>query len=189
MVIMKFRFICISLLLLAAGCGTTPQQGASPTQEGQTNGQVKVQQTIPPKPKITNPQEVAAHLEAIAARIPRVRKARCVVFGNTAVVGIDVDPHLDRSHIGTVKYSVAEALRKDPYGAHAVVTADMDLNQRLRNIRDDIINGRPISGFANQMSEIIGRIMPQLPQDITPGSHPTDTDHSQDAKQVPQGNL
>ncbi|MNR16903.1 Sporulation lipoprotein [compost metagenome] len=65
-----------------------------------------------------------------------------------------------------MKYSVAEALKKDPYGVNAIVTADMDLDQRLRNIRDNIQAGRPIQGFAEQMADIVGRVMPQLPRDI-----------------------
>lgn len=74
---------------------------------------------------------------------------------------------MDRSKIGTIKYSVAEALRKDPYGANAIVTADMDLDQRLRNIRDKSRQGLVVKGFAEEMADIIGRIMPQLPEDLT----------------------
>jgi YhcN/YlaJ family sporulation lipoprotein len=182
---MKSLVIAVFIALLAAGCGKTSNQGAAPAPNAGSDRQLKAQQTIPPKPNITNPQEVAAHLESIAERIPRVNDAHCVVFGNTAVVGINVDKNLDQATVGTVKYSVAEALRKDPYGIHAIVTADMDLDQRLREIRDEIINGRPIAGFAQEMADIIGRIMPQLPQDVRPAN--PSPDHPRD--QVPKGNL
>jgi YhcN/YlaJ family sporulation lipoprotein len=86
-------------------------------------------------------------------------------MGNTAVVGIDVDGRMERSRVGTIKYAVAEAFRKDPYGIDAIVTADMDLTNRIREIGADIRRGRPFSGFAEELSDIMGRIVPQLPRE------------------------
>ena len=171
--------------LQAAGCGKAPDQGATPGGNDAANPQVKVQQTLPAPQPNADPREVAAHLETIAESVPRVQAARCVVFGNTAIVGIDVDPALERAEVGTVKYSVAEALRKDPYGVHAFVTADMDLAGRIAEIRDDIRQGRPIAGFAEELADIIGRIVPQIPKDLTPqGNPPARTDHQQLDKQM-----
>ncbi len=154
--------LCISFL---GGCSQSPRNGAYSSQN-QNQNMVKVQQIAPPKQNLQEPAAVADRLEKLAASIPRVESAHCVVVGNTAVVGINVSPDLDRAKIGTVKYSVAEALRKDPDGVNAIVTADMDLDERLRDIRDNIRNGRPVTGFAEQMADIIGRVMPQLPRDI-----------------------
>jgi YhcN/YlaJ family sporulation lipoprotein len=160
------RWLLVTLFLsVFVGCNNVKRDGASPSPTGNNGSGVRVQQTAPQKLQITDPQAVADHLERLAMSVPQVQNAHCVVFGNTAVVGIDVKQDMDRSKIGTVKYSVAEALRKDPYGANAIVTADMDLDQRLREIRDNIRNGRPIAGFAEQMADIIGRIMPQLPSE------------------------
>ena len=75
---------------------------------------------------------------------------------------------MERSRVGTIKYSVAEAFRKDPYGINAVVTADIDLAQRLNEIGDDIRLGRPAAGFAEEMADIMGRIVPQVPRDVKP---------------------
>ncbi|WP_019909287.1 YhcN/YlaJ family sporulation lipoprotein [Paenibacillus sp. HW567] len=108
------------------------------------------------------------HFEQLAKRVPGVNGAHCVVMNNMAVVGIDVDGSLTRSRVGTIKYSVAEAIRKDPRGVRALVTADMDLNSRLAEMGRHISEGRPISGFAAEMADIIGRIIPQLPKDVRP---------------------
>ncbi len=108
------------------------------------------------------------HLEELVKRVPGVKGAHCVVMGKTAVVGIDVDAGLERARVGSIKYTVAEALRKDPQGAGAVVTADIDLNQRIAEIGQKISNGNPISGFATELADIIGRIIPQLPGDTAP---------------------
>nr|WP_233516705.1 YhcN/YlaJ family sporulation lipoprotein [Paenibacillus curdlanolyticus] len=154
------------ICLLVAGCGTVARNETSPSP--QNNNRVKAQQTEPRAKQISDPKQVQVHLEELAKGIHGVKNAHCVIAGNLAVVGIDVDSTLDRARIGTIKYSVAEAFRKDPYGIDAVVTADMDLSQRLREIGADIRRGRPFAGFAEEMSDIIGRIVPQMPRDTIP---------------------
>ncbi|GFN30374.1 YhcN/YlaJ family sporulation lipoprotein [Paenibacillus xylaniclasticus] len=167
---MRSFFNCLAsitiLSLLIAGCGTVARNETSPSP--QNNARIKAQQTAPRAKAITDPRQVELHLESLAKGIPGVKNAHCVIAGNIAVVGIDVDSKLDRSRIGTIKYSVAEAFRKDPYGVDAIVTADIDLAQRLREIGADIRRGRPVQGFAEEMSDIIGRIVPQMPRDTIP---------------------
>ncbi|MBY0012711.1 YhcN/YlaJ family sporulation lipoprotein [Paenibacillus typhae] len=108
------------------------------------------------------------HFEQLALRVPGVNGAHCVVMNNLAVVGIDVDGSLERSRVGSIKYSVAEAIRKDPRGVKALVTADIDLSGRLDDMSRHMSQGNPVSGFASEMADIIGRIIPQLPEDTKP---------------------
>lgn len=129
------------------------------------NKQVRAQQTVPERNGNADNADVTDRLTRLAKSVPDVKNANCVVFGNTAIVGIDVGGNLERARVGTVKYSVAEALRKDPYGVNAVVTADMDLYNRLQEIGADIRAGRPLAGFAEELADIVGRIIPQLPRD------------------------
>ena len=164
---------CLILGLFAlavAGCGRqtdNDQTGqTSPPPEAAEHGAQAQDAREIRKLDIDDPAAVARHLEELAKSVPGVKDARCVVFGNTAVVGIDVDETLDRSRVGTLKYSVAEAFRKDPYGIDAYVTADMDLNARIREIRADIEAGHPVAGFVEELTDIIGRIMPQMPRDL-----------------------
>lgn len=155
--------LLLGMAVSAAGCGKQTNQNA--------NG-VRTQSVQDNRIKNANPNEVAEHLERLATGVPGVKGADCVVFGKYAVVGIDVDEKMERSEVGTLKYAVAEAFRKDPYGIDAVVTADMDIRQRLREIGTDIRNGRPIAGFAEEMSDIIGRVIPQIPRNIIPPKQP-----------------
>ncbi|WP_081756627.1 YhcN/YlaJ family sporulation lipoprotein [Gorillibacterium massiliense] len=104
------------------------------------------------------------HLVDIALSVPQVKGASCLRLGNLALVGIDVPGNLDRSRVDTIKYTVAEALKKDPQGAGAIVTADVDLAQRIREISDQVKAGHPLAGFANELGDILGRLIPQLPQ-------------------------
>ncbi len=164
--------LAVSLCLLMAGCGSGSRNNISPSPHN--NNGMTTQQTHPRTLAEVDNNQVAAHLEALAQSVPGVNKAHCVIMGNKAVVGIDVDEHLERSRVGTIKYSVAEAFRKDPYGIDAIVTADMDLSGRLKEIGADIRRGRPIAGFAEEMADIIGRIVPQVPRD-TPPAEDVDT--------------
>ncbi|MFD2612780.1 YhcN/YlaJ family sporulation lipoprotein [Paenibacillus gansuensis] len=169
---MKTMCAVVIILSILAGCNKSSQNGAAPA-PSHDKYYVKTEQTIPGRPVINDSKSVSAHLESLARSVPNVKGANCVVIGNTAIVGLDIDGKLDRSRVGTIKYAVAEALRKDPYGKYAIVTADMDIAQRIREIRQDIGNGHPVQGFANELTDIIGRIMPQLPRDVnTPDNGP-----------------
>ncbi|WP_159883900.1 YhcN/YlaJ family sporulation lipoprotein [Paenibacillus puerhi] len=163
------KFVSVLLLLSAilSGCAST-QRGAAPSEAPNTDRQVRVRQTAPQKKEIQDQGAVAQRLEQIATSVPNVESANCVVFGNTAIVGINVPQGMDRAKVGTVKLSVAEALKKDPYGVDAYVTADMDLGERLRKVRDQLQSGRGLNGLAEEMAAIIGRIIPQMPRDVSP---------------------
>lgn len=118
------------------------------------------------KPAVPNAQKTSHRLVKLATGIPGVKNATAVVFGKYTLVGIDVDPSLDRSRVGTIKYSVAQALKKDPQGVNALVTADPDLNHRLRRIHQQIMKGKPLSGITDELADIAGRIAPQPSKNV-----------------------
>lgn len=184
---MRYVMLLVLVISTLAGCGYLQQKNGVTSPQDNQNQQVRVKQTAPIPQKNVNSTQVADRLEQLAVSIPQVKSATCVVIGNTAVVGIDVAGDLERSRVGTIKYSVAEALRKDPYGANAIVTADMDIASRLREMRQDIRNGRPVAGFAEEMADIIGRIVPQLPQNIQPLNNPPA--RSEDRKKLNKDHL
>jgi len=164
-------------LMLAAAIVCMPGCASKESTPSPGDGQVHVQNNAPGAAVIdrSNAAEVASHLEALARSVHGVKGANCVVFGKYAIVGIDVDAKMERSRVGTVKYAVAEAFRKDPYGIDALVTADIDMAQRLREIRTDAVKGRPVAGFAEELADIVGRLIPQVPRDIIPPRAPENT--------------
>lgn len=157
----------ITLFIAFAGvfgaCSGGDQTVPEANQADQTY-EVRVQQSAPNTDEGRS-QATEDRLEQLAEGIREVKHANCVIMGNTAIVGIDVGGDIERSRVGTIKYAVAEALRKDPVGINAIVTADMDLNHRLQEIREEMSNGRPLQGIAEELADIIGRIVPQLPRD------------------------
>ncbi|SET86457.1 sporulation lipoprotein, YhcN/YlaJ family [Salinibacillus kushneri] len=108
--------------------------------------------------------EMAEHLADIAADVPGVNSATAVAVGPYSVVGIDVDKELDRSRVGTIKYSVSEALKQDIHGNNTMVTADGDVTERIRRLANKVRQGHPEDAIMDELSSIVGRYMPEVPQ-------------------------
>lgn len=185
-------WLCLGMtILLLTSCGTNSRT-ASPSPNNQSNTGLRAQSSTGDNQNIltkgTMPAEQRqVYLEELAARVPGVNGAHCVVMGKTAIVGIDVDAKLERARVGSIKYTVAEALRKDPQGAGAIVTADIDLNQRLMEIGDKIRSGHPVSGFATELADMMGRIVPQLPSDTVPRTQNPSLDQSNNRMNMAPG--
>ena len=161
----------LTLIFLAAvwllGCqpaNKPPANESAPSPN--TTQKIRVDQTAPESRRTDRNQAVAERMVRIATSIPQVKSATAVVAGRYTIVGIDVDPTLDRGRVGTLKYSVAQALHEDPQGKNALVTADVDLVQRLRELADDMRAGRPAAGIAEELAEIAARIMPQPSKEV-----------------------
>jgi len=151
----------ISFVLLLTACN-----GQNNANNADEDHKVKVQNSAIEDVDRQSGQEISRHLVSLTTHIPNVDDAAAVVVGRYAIVGIDVKDKMERSEVDTVKYTVAEALKKDPHGARAVVVADPDITARLREISEDIQNGQPIQGIMNELSDITGRIMPEVPADM-----------------------
>ncbi len=162
----KWVLATLTAALILTGCGNGADNNRPQAETPGNN--VQAQQYDPGKKLIEDPKAVELHLEELAASVDGVEAAHCVVIGNTAIVGLDVGGEVERSRVGTIKYAVAEAFRNDPYGIDAFVTADLDMSNRLAEIREDIVKGRPVAGFAEELADIIGRLIPQLPRYLSP---------------------
>ncbi|MBY0088566.1 YhcN/YlaJ family sporulation lipoprotein [Brevibacillus sp. M2.1A] len=170
MPVKRIMIYCLgfSLLLTACMSGNKPPANQAAQQPKHANHTQRVQQTAPEPAYNQSSQATADRLAQLATRVKRVHSATAVVLGKYAVVGITVDPNLDRPEVGVIKYTVAEALKEDPQGANAVVTADPAIVQRLREMRDDIRRGHPVAGITEELADIVGRIIPQLPRSVQP---------------------
>lgn len=161
----------LPLLALSLLFGCAQKEDASLDKNEQTTGEARykaqVNNSVPTDRNNLSLGEAGRRLAATAQTMPGVNDAAAVAWGRYAIVGIDVDANLDRSEVGSIKYTVAEALRHQPYGAEAVVVADPDLYARLKEIGQDIENGRPLQGLANELADIAGRAMPEVPGDLT----------------------
>ncbi|MFZ3580485.1 YhcN/YlaJ family sporulation lipoprotein [Virgibacillus sp. DJP39] len=148
---------------IITGCQSNNEDVSMPDEQNNNNRFLQVEDSDPAEKQSLNNSEIADRLASIASGVGNVNDASAVVAGPYAVVGIDVDKDLDRSRVGTIKFTVLEALQHDPYGKTAVVVADGDIMQRLRNMGDKIGQGYPAHGVVDELSAIIGRYMPDFP--------------------------
>lgn len=114
------------------------------------------------KDTMTN-TDIASHLATIASEVPNVHDAAAIIAGPYAVVGIDIDENTERERVGTIKYTVTEALQHDPYGRTAVVIADGDIMTRIREMSNDLNGGHPVQGIVEELANIVSRYMPTVP--------------------------
>lgn len=162
---MRKAIIILASCLLISACGSQDDTTSRANQNDEPQKLSVKNSTIPSVDRETG-QEVSKHLVNLATSIPSVNDATAVVIGRYAIVGIDVNEDIDRSQVGSIKYTVAESLKNDPHGARAVVIADPDMTARLREIQDDIQQGAPLQGIVNELADISGRLMPEVPADI-----------------------
>ncbi|WP_066369721.1 YhcN/YlaJ family sporulation lipoprotein [Neobacillus fumarioli] len=171
---MKKIITAVTICLVLAGCNTKNQN------QLMKNEHQSVKNSSIHNVDRKTGQEISKRLVSLATSIPNVNDATAVVLGRYAIVGIDVNSKLDRSQVGSIKYSVAESLKKDPYGANAVVVADPDTTERLKEIQADINHGRPIRGIMEELADVAGRLMPEVPGDLitpNPQNAPEKQDH------------
>jgi YhcN/YlaJ family sporulation lipoprotein len=153
-------FTCLFLILAACNNNTNNAQN------NEKQSLVNVKNSNIEEVDRQTGQEISKRLVELATSIPNVHDATAVVIGRYAIVGIDVNSKIERSQVGSIKYSVAESLKEDPHGARAIVVADADTNQRLKEISADIEKGRPIQGIMEELADVAGRLMPEIPGDM-----------------------
>ncbi len=177
------KLLLTTALLFTAAC--QQQSGEeSLLQERQGETELKyVTDSDPVERKNLTSQQAARHLAKIAVEVPDVHDATAIVLGNYVAVGIDVDKDLDRSRVGVIKYSVAEALKHDPYGKQAAVIADADGVERLRGLGRKIAEGHPVEGVTDELSQIVARYMPEGPINEKPQTNTNEETIPKDKKE------
>lgn len=184
---MKIRLALFLSLLFLSGCGFNNGNNSQ-----DNNNKVSVNNSTIQNVDRKTGQQISKHLVNLATGIKGVNDATAVVLGKYAIVGIDVNSNIDRSQVGSIKYAVSEGLKDDPNGANAMVVADPDMTARLREISEDIQKGEPIQGIINELADISGRLMPEIPADIIDPNTKSQTDkpknkqNSNDNRQLEQ---
>lgn len=179
--IMKYFHVLLSLFIVLnlTGCGAQNNAQSSQNEKG-TPHSVNVKNSTISEQEVLTGQETSKHLATLASDNRRVNDATAVVLGDYCIVGIDIDEDVERSEVGSIKYAVAESLKHDPYGANAVIIADPDLYARLKEVKEDVENGHPIKGILNELADISGRMMPEVPGDIIEPNKSEETEESKE---------
>ena len=111
-----------------------------------------------------NMNNVSKKAKQIAEKIERldnIDEAYVLISGNTAIVGVDMENNVEGQVTNELKNKIEQIVKDSAANIKNVsITADPDLLTRIQNMAEDIMNGRPITGFAEQFEEILRRIAP-----------------------------
>jgi YhcN/YlaJ family sporulation lipoprotein len=101
------------------------------------------------------------NLESTIEGINGVRNATIVITGNTAYVGITLDNNTTDAN--NIKSNVSQQIKSSNRNISTVyVSTDAGFMNRLRNVGNGIRAGRPISGFTNELNNMVERITPNM---------------------------
>lgn len=149
--------LLVALLILLFSMGCSPQKRP---ELGQGNPPAPTA-PAPSRPMPTDPNQasrVAERLAGEARKVQGVDSASVVVTGSTAMVGVNLKPGADAA---AVKSEVARVVSgADNRVKNVLVSTDPELNQRLVRISKGITEGRPVSSFSDEISELLKRLSP-----------------------------
>ncbi|GAB4263055.1 YhcN/YlaJ family sporulation lipoprotein [Thermincola ferriacetica] len=114
--------------------------------------------TAPKTPEET--RDAVNDLETKADTVPGVKKAYVVVVGNVALVGLNIQGAKQEKGTDTIKAKVTRVVEADRRIVKAYVTADPDMLARIREISAGVRQGKPITEFLDEISEMINRLAP-----------------------------
>ncbi|MBZ2173725.1 YhcN/YlaJ family sporulation lipoprotein [Schnuerera sp. xch1] len=90
-----------------------------------------------------------------------INNASVLINNDTAIVGVDMENDAEGEVTTDLKQQIERIVKNEDDDIDNVnITADPDLFTRISNMAEDIGNGRPVSGFADQFQEILRRITP-----------------------------
>lgn len=102
-------------------------------------------------------EDIANRVEALK----EVSNASVIVTENNAYVGAVLKDGGDKDIPNDLKERVADAVRgADPSVDQVYVSANPDFVQRMKGYANDIENGKPVAGFAEEFRELVTRIFP-----------------------------
>ncbi|SIR27770.1 sporulation lipoprotein, YhcN/YlaJ family [Peribacillus simplex] len=102
-------------------------------------------------------EDVSNRVEALK----EVSNASVIVTENNAYVGAVLKDGGDKDISNDLKERVADAVRgADPSVDQVYVSTNPDFVQRMKGYANDIENGKPVAGFAEEFRELVTRIFP-----------------------------
>lgn len=106
--------------------------------------------------------KLADKLSKEAVKVPGVKSATVAVSGREAYVGVDLKAEAAGQETTNIKNDVANRVKKsDNRLTNVYVSTDADTVTRIRKVAQGIEQGKPLTSFSAQLSEIGRRIVPK----------------------------
>ena len=168
----KFLVLSIALLfvscLIFTGCGNSNTQQTPPANNNQTDTQNNkdTNNTDNNMAENTNGNsDLSARAEKIADAVvndvAQVKDARTVISEKIAYVSVAIEKTADTAESAALKDEITQVVKKTDTEIETVyVMEDPNTFTRMKEIGEDIANGKPISGFVEELENLFVRVTP-----------------------------
>ncbi|MDR4929193.1 YhcN/YlaJ family sporulation lipoprotein [Peribacillus simplex] len=162
------------MALVITGCSSNDKEGANEnlglnrTHQDNLDNPMKVSDTRQndnnnniDNGKGINDMRVSKDISNRVEALKEVSNANVIVTENNAYVGAVLKDGGDKDISNDLKEKVADAVRgADPSVDQVYVSTNPDFVQRMKGYANDIENGKPVAGFADEFRELVTRIFP-----------------------------
>lgn len=108
-----------------------------------------------------NDMRVSKDISNRVEALKEVSNASVIVTENNAYVGAVLKDGGDKDISNDLKDRIADAVRgADPSVDQVYVSTNPDFVQRMKGYANDIQNGKPVAGFAEEFRDLVTRIFP-----------------------------
>lgn len=182
--VLSAAILCVSCLFLA-GCSSEQNQQNTPSGNGQTpstqnsagtNGTTRsnmdtntpmnnsgVNGTTGINATSTNTLHARAEkiADAVVKDIDAVKDARVIISDKMAYVSVSITETADSSTAKDLKEEIGQVVKKiDTAIEDVYVMEDADTFTRMKEMVKDIGEGKPVSGFVEELDNMFTRVMP-----------------------------
>ncbi len=99
--------------------------------------------------------------DALEQEIAQVKDSRVIISEHIAYVSVEIDKTADSTESMNLKDEVSKITKKTDSSIETVyVMEDADTFTRMKEIGDDIADGRPVSGFLEELENMFVRVTP-----------------------------
>ena len=99
--------------------------------------------------------------DAVVNDVAQVKDARTVISEKMAYVSVAIDETADTAESATLKEEISNVVKKTDAEIETVyIMEDADTFTRMKEIGEDIANGKPVSGFVEELETMFVRVTP-----------------------------
>lgn len=156
--------VAVLLLTFFVGCSPArrPANDTTERTRNQTTEQNRNNMTTD-KMDARESNRIAEQLAEEATKVEGVKSASVVITNKTAIVGLNLEANIEGDKTEDIKQEVTNRLKQANKNIETVsISTDADTVTRIREIARGVAEGRPVSEFAKELSEITRRITPSV---------------------------
>ena len=172
--VLSIAFLCLSCLIFTGCSKNNNTQQTPPATNNQTdntqnnvsddNNAMEQKDNKDAEDNVDNTdlhQRAEKIADAVVNDVAQVKGARTVISEKMAHVSVAIDETADTAESATLKEEISQVVKKTDAEIETVyVMEDADTFTRMKEIGEDIANGKPVSGFVEELENMFVRVTP-----------------------------